>query len=188
VHAHGGADRAVRPGDRGIAQLARPATLADPVLLSVDHIALHSRLWCRDIQGARIDKARFPGAKMRGCLSFAFPPKMAECIQKRRGRLFHSVPEMSEQDVMPFCREVQAVTGLLMLHTYDDLGIDISCLAGQYSALSDIRFFLVPPDPSHKGAQTKDETEPLAYPSEPEATVEWPASASRSVGTPASGE
>jgi hypothetical protein len=32
VHAHGRADRAVRLGDRGITQLARPATLADPVL------------------------------------------------------------------------------------------------------------------------------------------------------------
>ena len=32
VHAHGRADRAVRLGDRSIAQLARPAALADPVL------------------------------------------------------------------------------------------------------------------------------------------------------------
>jgi hypothetical protein len=32
VHAHGRGDRAVRLGDRGIAQLARPAALADPVL------------------------------------------------------------------------------------------------------------------------------------------------------------
>ena len=31
MHAHDGADRALRLGDHGIAQLARPAALADPL-------------------------------------------------------------------------------------------------------------------------------------------------------------
>jgi hypothetical protein len=52
---------------------------------------------------------------------------------------------MSEKDVRSFYEEVQAATGLLMLHTYDDLGIDLSYLAGQYVGLSEFRSFLVPP-------------------------------------------
>ena len=76
---------------------------------------------------------------------FVFPLEIAERLQKSRGRLFHSAAQMGEKDVRSLYEEVQAATGLLMLHTYDDLGVDLSCLAGQYSALSDFRSFLVPP-------------------------------------------
>ena len=61
---------------------------------------------------------------------------------------------MSETDVRSLYEEVQAATGLLMLHTYDDLGVDLSCLAGQYSALSDFRSFLVLPTQANLSNQS----------------------------------
>ena len=62
---------------------------------------------------------------------FAFPAEIAERIQERRGRLFHSISGLSEVDIKPLYEEVQAITGLLMLHTYYDLGIEISAIAKQ---------------------------------------------------------
>ena len=76
---------------------------------------------------------------------FRFPSEMANRIQKRRGCLFHTAPQMKAQEVRELFDEVQAATGLLMLHTYLDLGIDIACLANRYFALRDFRTFLVPP-------------------------------------------
>lgn len=77
---------------------------------------------------------------------FRFPAEMAVRIQKRRGRLFHAAPQMmKEQEVLDFFDEVRAATGLLMLHTFIDLGIDIAHLADRHFALADIREFLMPP-------------------------------------------
>jgi hypothetical protein len=73
---------------------------------------------------------------------FIFPSELATKIQKRRGRQFHSVIGMSQSDVMGFYEEVQAACALLMLHTFDDLGIDISLLSQRHSALRDMRAFL----------------------------------------------
>lgn len=53
---------------------------------------------------------------------------------------------MSEDDARRFYVEIQAATGLLMLHTYDDLGLDISCLADSYFPLYDLRFFFRRPE------------------------------------------
>jgi hypothetical protein len=75
---------------------------------------------------------------------FNFPANMAERLQKRRGEMFHSVPEFDEREAAKFASEIHAATGLLMLHTYIDLGIDIRILAGR-TALSDLREFLQPP-------------------------------------------
>jgi hypothetical protein len=72
---------------------------------------------------------------------FAFPNNVAARIQSRRGRLFHSSPRMSEDEARKFYIEVQAATGLLMLHTYDDLGIDIASFAESYFPLYDLRPF-----------------------------------------------
>ena len=77
---------------------------------------------------------------------FRFPTAMAERLQRRRGRVFHSASQMSDHDAGQLFDEVRVATGLLMLHTYMDLGIDISCLARQYIALSDLREFLRPPE------------------------------------------
>jgi len=76
---------------------------------------------------------------------FKFPTEIAERLQKRRGRLFHSASQTGEHEVVSFYEEVQAAIALLMLHTYNELGIDISYLAGQYHALNDFRSFLAPP-------------------------------------------
>jgi hypothetical protein len=77
---------------------------------------------------------------------FQFPQQMAGRIQDRRGRLFHSAPQMEEREALELFDEVRAATGLLMLHTYLDLGIDISVLSKRYSALGDLRGFIVPPE------------------------------------------
>ncbi|WP_339030232.1 hypothetical protein WI604_03170 [Bradyrhizobium symbiodeficiens] len=77
---------------------------------------------------------------------FRFPAEMAGRLQKRRGRLFHAAPQMMrDQEVLEFFDEVRAATGLLMLHTFIDIGIDIALLADRHSALADLREFLVPP-------------------------------------------
>jgi hypothetical protein len=78
---------------------------------------------------------------------FCFPRQMADRIQRRRGRLFHAATaQMEEQEVREWFDEVQAATGLLMLHTYTDLGIDIASLANRYLALADFRKFIEAPD------------------------------------------
>lgn len=75
---------------------------------------------------------------------FRFDSKLAQMIQKRRGSLFHSAPQMSESDAMDFYTELRAATCLLLLHTLEDLGIDISYLASRYPAMRDFYPFLQP--------------------------------------------
>jgi ApeA N-terminal domain 1 len=77
---------------------------------------------------------------------FSFPSEIADSLQSRRGTLFHSMPAtMTETDVMDFYTEVLAATALLMLHTFDELGIDISCLTESYMPLSEFREFFRKP-------------------------------------------
>jgi hypothetical protein len=87
---------------------------------------------------------------------FSFPKKMADRIQNRRARMFHSAPQMIEDDGRNFFDEICAATGLLMLHTYRDLGVDIASLAHGYSALSDFRQFLIIPTGKAKAGNAGD--------------------------------
>jgi hypothetical protein len=84
---------------------------------------------------------------------FCFDPKLAGRIQDRRGKLFHTVLDMDKDEVISFYLEVQAITGLLLLHTLADLGIDIAYLANQYHALGDMRPFMRSPIPEPETAQ-----------------------------------
>jgi hypothetical protein len=72
---------------------------------------------------------------------FSFPSDMSDRIASRRGKLFHSVAKMEEGEARDFQAEVAAATGLLLLHTFDDLGIDVASLAERPSGLDDIRKF-----------------------------------------------
>lgn len=84
---------------------------------------------------------------------FNFPLNLAKDIQQRRGRVFHSVPSMSGSDVYKFHDEVCAATGLLMLHTFMDLGVDISSLSSRYFAMRDLQgFFRRPKEHEAKSA------------------------------------
>ncbi len=88
---------------------------------------------------------------------------MANRIQKRRGAIFHSAPQMNEQDVREFFEEIRAATGLLMLHTFKDLGIDIAALAGNYTGLRDLRGFLIPPErPTGSSVISEKKREPTS--------------------------
>ncbi len=86
---------------------------------------------------------------------FNFPEAMAARLQKRRGELFHSAPKFDQLEAINFASEVQAATGLLMLHTFMDLGIDVRVLASRWTALSDIREFLRPPKSTGSRNQTE---------------------------------
>ncbi len=72
---------------------------------------------------------------------FSFPSGMSDRITSRRGKLFHSVAKMDEGEARNFQVEVAAATGLLLLHTFDDLGIDIAHLAESRSGLDDLSEF-----------------------------------------------
>ncbi len=76
---------------------------------------------------------------------FVVPPEMAERIPSRRGSLFHNSAKMDEADVWKFQAEIRAATALLMLHTFDDLGIDIAILAKNGYGVADLREFVLPP-------------------------------------------
>jgi hypothetical protein len=95
---------------------------------------------------------------------------------------------MTEQEALQFHREGQAATGLLMLHSYDDLDIDISNIAKQYSPLSDIRFFLARPDRGDKGGKEQDEVEAAPSASETKIAGMSPASHNGSAGGAATGD
>jgi hypothetical protein len=81
------------------------------------------------------------GIKFVNTAGYLFPEEMAGRIQKRRGAAFHSQPHMSQEDVRMFYEEIRAATGLLMLHTLADLGIDISLIRSGHS-MPDLREFL----------------------------------------------
>jgi hypothetical protein len=76
---------------------------------------------------------------------FRIPLTMAEALQKRRGKMFHAAPIMDKEEAKRSHLEVLAATALLMLHTYLDFGIDVSCLASRYEALWEFQPFLIAP-------------------------------------------
>lgn len=78
---------------------------------------------------------------------FDFPSGLANRISSRRGRLFHSVPSFEEGEAQGFYEEVRAAVGLLLLHTFDDLGIDVSYLSAEYS-VKELRSFTTHGRPS----------------------------------------
>jgi hypothetical protein len=86
--------------------------------------------------------------------AYLFPEDMAGRIQKRRGAAFHSQPHMSQEDVRMFYEEIRAATGLLMLHTLADLGIDISVIRSVHS-MPDLREFLPRKMPPIEGSPTR---------------------------------
>jgi hypothetical protein len=73
---------------------------------------------------------------------FVFPAGLARRITKRRGSLFHSVASFEVGEARTFYEEVRAAVGLLMLHTYEDLGIDVSYLSTEYG-VKELRSFTV---------------------------------------------
>ncbi|MGH1591336.1 hypothetical protein ACRBEV_26955 [Methylobacterium phyllosphaerae] len=77
---------------------------------------------------------------------FAFNPELAGRIQDRRGALFHAAPQMDKDEALSFALEVRAITGLLLLHILEDLGIDVAYLAHRYHALGDMRPFMKAPE------------------------------------------
>ncbi|WEK03887.1 MAG: hypothetical protein P0Y65_17090 [Candidatus Devosia phytovorans] len=78
--------------------------------------------------------------------NFAFPRLLAKRIQNRRGKVFHSAPSMTADEARKFYAEVRAATGLLLLLTLKDLGIDIATLSDRYFALWDLQGFFRPQD------------------------------------------
>lgn len=76
---------------------------------------------------------------------FSFPQSIAGDIQKRRGQVFHSVPQMNREDARAFYIEVLAATGILMLHTYRDLGINIRSIIDSQLAFGELRAFVEHP-------------------------------------------
>lgn len=87
---------------------------------------------------------------------FVVPDAMAERIKSRRGRIFHSAPQInSSADALDFALETRAATLLLLLLTLSSLGLDISLLAKRPEALRDFTMFFnrasppPPPDSQH---------------------------------------
>ncbi|MGT2486048.1 ApeA N-terminal domain 1-containing protein [Methylobacterium oryzae CBMB20] len=78
---------------------------------------------------------------------FVIPPKFAKGIQQRRGKMFHSTPDMTDADVGAFSLEISAAVAIVLFHIFDDLGIDPALLAERYSALSDMAFLMKKPSP-----------------------------------------
>lgn len=72
---------------------------------------------------------------------FAFPTDYAARIQARRGSVFHRAPQEDQSEIRKFWADGLAVTNLLLLHTLDDLGIDIAYLAENYPSGS-LRWFV----------------------------------------------
>jgi hypothetical protein len=61
---------------------------------------------------------------------------------KRRNRLFHSAVDVAVDDVQYLWVEMQVATGLLLLHTLEDLGIDVTYLAHDPMPILDLVPFL----------------------------------------------
>lgn len=75
---------------------------------------------------------------------FAFHDDLADRIANRRGRVFHSPFEGAAEEIHGFYIEGLAVTNLLLLHTLDDLGVDIALLSQAYPSGS-LREFIPKP-------------------------------------------
>lgn len=85
---------------------------------------------------------------------FQFDLKLASRIAKRRAKMFHSAPLMSDDDVRAFYMETRAVTAALMLLTLRDLSVDISQLPQAYHAMNDFAPFM-PKLPPTKSAEVE---------------------------------
>jgi hypothetical protein len=73
---------------------------------------------------------------------FFVPADMADRIKTRRGRIFHSSPQIhSSADALSFALEARAATFLLLLLTLSSLGLNISLLANRPEALRDFTMF-----------------------------------------------
>jgi hypothetical protein len=117
---------------------------------------------------------------------FRFSPELAGQIQDRRGKLFHAAPQMGEDEALSFSMQVRAITGLLLFHTFEDLGVDSSCLVDRYHALSDMRPFLKALTRRAEPAATGESTGPVDEPEDasdvPRAAPEEPVGAGGDVG------
>lgn len=96
-----------------------------------------------------VDKQKAPSLRMlieraiehlngRG---FRFPVSMGKRLQQRRATLFHAIPELAEGEGLRFSTEQTAATALLLLHTLEDLGVDIAGLAADPYPIRDIAWF-----------------------------------------------
>jgi hypothetical protein len=75
------------------------------------------------------------------------PEAMADRLKSRRGRIFHSTPQIhASADVLSFALEVRAASFLLLLLTLASLGCDIASLAKRPQVLRDFSMFFKRPD------------------------------------------
>lgn len=80
---------------------------------------------------------------------YKFSENLSDKITKRRGRVFHNNLTIDDHDDgMNFRAEVFTIIGLLALHTYRDLGLDISKLESGRSGNQEIQWFFKPPAPA----------------------------------------
>lgn len=68
-------------------------------------------------------------------IGFDFQPKLAGRINQRRAHMFHRSPTMSDKSIGDFYEEKLAVTAMLMLYTFRDLGIKLNGIAQNLGAL-----------------------------------------------------
>lgn len=73
---------------------------------------------------------------------FRFPQTLSKDINNRRAAVFHSVPNMSTEEIYKYFAEIEAIDGMLMLFTLKDLGVDIGYLSEHYHALSHMQRYL----------------------------------------------
>lgn len=76
---------------------------------------------------------------------FRFASDLPRRISKRRASMFHSAPLMDEENVRSFSVETKAVTAMLLLHTFRDLGVPLAPLTEALRPLSDFAVFLAEP-------------------------------------------
>ena len=105
----------------------------------------------------------------------SIPVEMAVRIAKRRGNLFHNTAKMDGTEVERFREEIVAATTLLMLHTFDDLGIDVASMHFGGRGSPEMRNYVPPPKRGVPGAPAVDTSAPSTEPSKPGAAVDLPA-------------
>ena len=76
---------------------------------------------------------------------FNIPSVMARRIKARRASLFHSAAHvLTSEDALAFALETRAATLLLLLLTFQQLGLDVARLAPRPEALPGFHMFMVP--------------------------------------------
>ncbi|MEQ1539607.1 MAG: hypothetical protein ABL928_11830 [Sphingorhabdus sp.] len=73
---------------------------------------------------------------------FRFGKSIPKLIQKRRGAMFHSMPELDDKDVRSWLVETQAANALLLFHTLKDLGLLLVSFCENVHALYEYAVFL----------------------------------------------